>query len=136
MKSQSNEYRSAYLILTVFLEVSRALYRVKVVLTNSGTLQVMFNESITFTDAHEARKTFNAFCEMGAVIASMDPEVNGVEAQEVQEPDTDVALLASGYDWDCPHCLRPNHVSEKQESVTCAYCRRTFDVEDHVHPTG
>lgn len=44
-----------------------------------------------------------------------------------------VRLIASGYDWDCPHCGHANESEEATEFVTCAYCGEESQVVETFH---
>ncbi len=46
---------------------------------------------------------------------------------------TDVTLLASGYNWLCPECEVDNHEEEANLMVVCTNCRTAFTVGDMLH---
>ena len=39
-----------------------------------------------------------------------------------------VNVIASGYEWICPHCEQYNKIAGLREDVTCSQCGRTFGV--------
>jgi phage FluMu protein Com len=47
-----------------------------------------------------------------------------------------VDLIASGYDWWCPHCEHLNQEIELAETVRCRKCQRTFIAAnaEHAYP--
>jgi len=55
-----------------------------------------------------------------------------IEVKEYEQ----VELIASGYEWICPHCEAFNAEIEVTEQVTCRSCRFTFEVEDYYHAIG
>lgn len=48
------------------------------------------------------------------------------------EPES-VSLIASGYEWECPHCDTWNKAIEILEQVTCRKCKRTYPVDGTDH---
>ena len=54
---------------------------------------------------------------------------------EQDEPET-VDLIASGYEWDCPHCDAPNREIEITERVTCSECKHTYETNPPEHAYG
>jgi len=47
-----------------------------------------------------------------------------------------VTLIASGYEFICPHCETFNRVIETAEKVTCGECGHTFAVDECIHAEG
>ncbi len=47
-----------------------------------------------------------------------------------------VDLIASGYDWDCPHCGFMNTEIETLPVVKCKDCREKFTVLEIEHAHG
>jgi len=58
-----------------------------------------------------------------------------VSARQPSEP---VELIASGYEWICPHdsCGEFNKVIEVREFVVCQKCKRRYRVQDYHHAIG
>lgn len=44
-----------------------------------------------------------------------------------------VELIASGYEWVCPHGKHLNREIEVTQEVTCRKCKRVYDVQDYHH---
>lgn len=44
-----------------------------------------------------------------------------------------IDMIASGYEWICPHCHTPNNTSEVAALVTCEECQWTFDANLPEH---
>jgi protein-arginine kinase activator protein McsA len=44
-----------------------------------------------------------------------------------------VDLVASGYEWICPHCELLNKEIEALDMVTCSNCGRTFEANPPEH---
>jgi hypothetical protein len=55
---------------------------------------------------------------------------------ELGKSDEEVELIASGYEWDCPHCEHFNREIEVTLTVTCGKCRHEFRVQDYHHAVG
>jgi transcription elongation factor Elf1 len=57
------------------------------------------------------------------------------------KPTKTVFLIASGYEWTCPHCNKLNKVvavpkpNRKTNEVTvrCGKCKRIYGLEDYFH---
>jgi uncharacterized protein (DUF983 family) len=47
-----------------------------------------------------------------------------------------VDIIASGYEWECPHCETLNKVIEWTEEVTCEQCGETCEAELPEHAIG
>ncbi|MGD8455578.1 MAG: hypothetical protein PVF83_04265 [Anaerolineales bacterium] len=47
-----------------------------------------------------------------------------------------VELIASGYEWTCPHCDYLNKEIEIPEKVVCSRCKREYEVENADHVWG
>ena len=47
-----------------------------------------------------------------------------------------IDIIASGYEWECPHCEMLNHEIELTETVMCSNCYRHFRTNDHHHAYG
>lgn len=47
-----------------------------------------------------------------------------------------VELIASGYEWTCPHCDNLNREIELNEEVECEECGRTFSTGEAHHAFG
>ena len=53
-----------------------------------------------------------------------------------------VELIASGYEWTCPHCSEDSaidvvqHEIEVVDFVTCDECGRDFKVDEAYHAIG
>jgi len=54
--------------------------------------------------------------------------------EEIEDETVDV--IASGYEWECPHCDMLNHEIELAEFVTCSNCYKHFNVTDFHHAYG
>ena len=47
-----------------------------------------------------------------------------------------VELIASGYEWTCPHCDHLNNEIEIPEKVIYSKCKREYEVENADHAWG
>ena len=54
----------------------------------------------------------------------------------IQKEKATVDLIASGYEWTCPHCNQLNHEMEIVEQVTCEGCEARFDTNPAEHAYG
>jgi hypothetical protein len=59
-----------------------------------------------------------------------------LEYEQPEDDETDVELIASGYDWTCPYCEWDNHVESAEEKVRCTHCQAEFKIDpilNHVY---
>ncbi len=63
-------------------------------------------------------------------------ETNDAFVLSVLPHDTEVDMVASGYEWTCPACDEPNHEIETKTSVTCPNCGSRFKVDAIEHAIG
>ena len=47
-----------------------------------------------------------------------------------------VELIASGYEWECPHCDTLIKEIEIPETVMCSECRKEYEVDTTDHAWG
>jgi DNA-directed RNA polymerase subunit RPC12/RpoP len=47
-----------------------------------------------------------------------------------------IELIASGYEWTCPHCNHLNNEIEIPENVVCSKCKREYEVDNTDHAWG
>lgn len=70
--------------------------------------------------------------ELSAQLDDLVVEAEGEEAGEIE--DEEVQIIASGHEWDCPHCGYPNHEIAATEFVVCrSNCWKRFRVADYHH---
>ena len=50
--------------------------------------------------------------------------------------DETVELIASGYEWECPHCVTLNKEIEIPKKVKCSECGKEFEVDNADHAWG
>ena len=55
--------------------------------------------------------------------------------EEDDEEET-VELIASGYEWACPHCDHLNNEIEIPEKAVCSKCKQAYEVENADHAWG
>ena len=58
------------------------------------------------------------------------------ENPTIEEEEESVELIASGYEWTCPHCEKLNEEIEIPDKVKCAVCGKGFEVENADHAWG
>jgi hypothetical protein len=57
-------------------------------------------------------------------------------AMAITNQENTVDLIASGYEWICPHCERYNLEIEVTSRVTCVGCGKTFETNPPEHALG
>jgi len=50
--------------------------------------------------------------------------------------DEHIEVIASGYEWECPHCETLNKDIEILEVMKCSHCHRNFTVDEFYHAYG
>jgi len=63
------------------------------------------------------------------------PEFLKDEGEDKIEDET-VDVIASGYEWECPHCETLNNEIELTETVMCSNCYKHFNITDFHHAYG
>jgi DNA-directed RNA polymerase subunit RPC12/RpoP len=69
--------------------------------------------------------------EVGNMLKSFDNQT-----QTSSNGEETVCLIASGYEWTCPHCGKLNEEIEIPEKVKCAGCAKEYEVENADHAWG
>ena len=61
--------------------------------------------------------------------------MTGNENPIIEEEDS-VYLIASGYEWECPHCAALNKEIEIHKTVKCLECGKEFEVDNADNAWG
>jgi hypothetical protein len=69
------------------------------------------------------------------VLLLEDGKAKGYTVRLVIEP-AEVDVIASGYEWICPHCEHTNHMIEVFDEARCERCRTdyTANLPEHAYP--